>query len=143
MYVSNSAQALYRSIQKIGNGATVENDTTAIQPSDNQETESIKKYDFTNMTRGQLRETVNNLIKNGEMSLDESSSLVLMMGPKITVSGNSIDASDEKVDAFALLKQSIEFNQSIGNSAAVMYDNKALSALERFQGKTSGINIVA
>jgi hypothetical protein len=143
MYVSNSAQAQYTSIQKIGNATTVENDTTAMQLSDNQEAEGIKKYDFTNMTRGQLHETVNNLIKNGEMSLDESSSLVLMMGPKITVSGNSIDASDEKVDAFSLLKQSIAFNQSIGNTSGIIYDNKALSALERFQGKTSGINIVA
>lgn len=143
MNVSNSTQALYTSQYKISNATTTVNYTNAMEPSDNQKSDGIKQYDFTNMTRGQLRETVNNLIKNGEMSLDESSSLVFMMGPKLTESGNLIDASNEKVDAFALLKQSIAYNQSIGNSAAAFYDNNALNALERFQGKLSGINIIA
>jgi len=147
MYISNSMQTPYTSIQKYGSSSTAYNDTAITQTSssisNNQENSGVTKYDFTNMTKGQLRETVNNLIKNGEMSLDESSPLVLMMGPKLMVSGNSIDSSDEKVDAFALLKQSIAFNQSIGNTSGIIYDNKALSALERLQDKASRINIIA
>lgn len=51
--------------------------------------------------------------------------------------------SGQKVNVFEILKQSIEFNQYIGNVSGIEYDTKALNALMRFQDKSFGVNITA
>lgn len=77
------------------------------------------------------------------MDLDESSSLVFLMGPKIAVNGDisTNSSSNEIINVFDELRKSIEFNQSIGNTSGTLYDTKALNALNRLQGKTSSINL--
>lgn len=117
-------------------------------PNSEQTSGEITSHDFTNMTPKQLLETVNTLIKTGKMSLDESSSLVPIMGAaaplgKIAVDGGSPYAPDKPIDVLAMLQQSIAFNKSVGNSAGVLYDEKAYSALHKLQGTVSGINISA
>ena len=74
------------------------------------------------------------------MSLDESSSLVLLMGPKIGTDGSNIDVSDEKVDVFSMLQQSLAYNNYTKNTAGSIYDTKALDALTKLQGKYTGID---
>ena len=139
MYVNNlTTLASYTGVQ-----STYKKDNTQ-NPSLTDESSGIKNFDFTQISRGDLLQTVNNLIKNGEMDLDESSSLVLLMGPKISVNGDfAPNSSNEIINVFDMLKQSISFNQSIGNTSGMVYDTKAFDALKRLQGSTSGINIVA
>lgn len=150
MYISSSTQTLYySSMQQTGSTPTVYNDTTSTQLSsavtNNQTSDGVTKYDFTNMTKSQMRETVNKLIKSGQMTLDESSSLVGIMGdlPQVSADGTyyTPDTSNQKIDFIAALKQSIDFNQSIGNISGITYDNKALTALEKLQSKASSINL--
>lgn len=142
MYISNTIQSTYSSIQKTNNATSgyVVKDTQPTVSSD-QNSGGISKYDFSNMTRGEMLSTVNSLIKSGQMSLDESSSLVPMMGPQLSVNGTLTDMQNQKFDFIGALKQSISFNQSIGNTAGIKYDNMALSALEKLQGNPSHINI--
>jgi len=39
------------------------------------------RYDFSNMTPAQMRDAVNRMIRGGELSLDETSSLLCIMAP--------------------------------------------------------------
>ena len=125
-------------IQKSQNGSVATPQTES--SSTGQSVDGVKKYDFTNISRGELLNTVNGLIKSGQMSLDESSSLVLLMGPKIGTDGSNIDVSDEKVDVFSMLQQSLAYNNYTKNTAGSIYDTKALDALTKLQGKYTGID---
>lgn len=106
----------------------------------NHDNGGIKIYDFQNISRTEFRTIINDLIKTGQMSLDESSSLVMAMD-----SGNIGEAptqnSEQKVNVFEILKQSMEFNRYIGNVSGIEYDSKAHKALQRFQDKTIGIDM--
>lgn len=143
MYVSDAKNTGYTTASNNTQRKRVEEDITSsveVKPS---EQSGVSTYDFTHMTRGNMLETVNQLIKSGQMNLDEASSLVFLMGPKMTASGEFVDASNEPVDFIASLKNSLAYNQSIGNSSAIFYDTKALDALERLQGKNSKIDLTA
>ena len=112
------------------------NDPTALT-NDN---DGIKRYDFQNISRTEFRTIINDLITTGQMSLDESSSLVMAME-----SGNIGEVptqnSEQKVNVFELLKQSMDFNQYIGNISGIEYDTKAFNALMRFQDKSFGVDM--
>lgn len=138
MYVTNSqSNSIYNTIQ-----SSVPKETNSTENVSNN-TSSVKKYDFTQISRSDLLQNINSLIKNGAMDLDESSSLVFLMGPKIAVNGDisTNSSSNEIINVFDELRKSIEFNQSIGNTSGTFYDTKALNALNRLQGKTSSINL--
>lgn len=139
MYVNNANSIMpYYSTQSINKNDNSQNLTQT------NESNKTKKFDFTQISRGDLLQTVNNLIKNGEMDLDQSSSLMPLMGPKINTNGNFVsNSSNEILNVFDMLKQSISFNQSIGNTSGVLYDTKAFDALKELQGSTSGINLLA
>ena len=144
MNISQTSSYLYASsLQKTANSSNAVSSNSPQSSSSDGVDGKIKKYDFANISRGELLDTVNNLIKSGQMSLDESSSLVLMMGPKIGLDGSNIDASSEKVDVFSMLNQSIAFNNSIGNTAASAYDTKALNFLQKLQGNIFGLDLKA
>lgn len=144
MNVSQTNSYLYASsLQKTANSSSAASSNNPEILTSNGIDNGVKKYDFTNITRGELLNTVNNLIKSGQMSLDESTPLVMFMGPKIGLDGSNIDASSEKVDVFSALKQSIAFNNSIGNTTASTYDTKALNFLQKLQGNIFGLDIKA
>lgn len=113
-------------------------DQQAASQTNSTSAKSTSNYDFTNMSPKQMLGAVNDLIKSGKMSLDESSSLVGMMGNsqliKATNASSTADISNQPVDFIAKLKQLIAFDQSINNTAGIEYANKALSALERLHG---------
>lgn len=96
-------------------------------------------YDFRNITPNNMLIAVNGLIKSGQMTVDESSSLVRFLIPDSTVptnTSNSInsDSLDPPVNFYAKLGQMIAFNKYIHNESAVVYGQKALAVLDRFQG---------
>lgn len=95
--------------------------------------------DFSNIAPKQMLNTINSLIKNGQMSLDESSSLIVMLpiSPlSKAVSGlDDNEIANKPINFFTGLQQMITFNESIHNDNAVIYAKKALAALERLQGK--------
>lgn len=144
MNVSQTNSYLYASSpQKTANNSNAaSSNNSEVSTSDGADS-GVKKYDFTNISRGELLNTVNNLIKSGQMSLDESTPLVLLMGPKIGLDGSNIDASSEKVDVFSMLKQSIAFNNSIGNTTASAYDTRTLNFLQKLQGNIFGLDTKA
>lgn len=106
----------------------------------NNENEGIKRYDFQNISRTEFRTIINDLIKAGQMSLDESSSLVMAMDSG-NISEASTQNSEHKVNVFEILQQSMEFNRYIGNVSGIEYDTKALNALMKLQDKTFGLDM--
>lgn len=138
MYVTSSRSTLiYTGIENTSYKNAVSNTNVSNDSS------GTKKFDFTQISRGDLLQSVNSLIKSGEMDLDESSSLVLLMGPKLNINGeiSQNTSSNEIINVFDELNKSIAFNQSIGNDAGTLYDKKALNALMHLQGKTSSIDL--
>lgn len=106
----------------------------------NNDNDGIKRYDFQNISRTEFRTIINDLITTGQMSLDESSSLVMAMDSG-NISGASSQNSEHKVNVFEILKQSMEFNRHISNVSGVEYDTKALNTLMKLQDKTFGIDM--
>lgn len=89
-------------------------------------------YDFTNMSPNDILPTINSLIKSGQMSLDESSHLLLLV-PISRGSSAAPATLNQKVNLFSALEDLMVFHKSIKNDGAVMYDQKAISALKRIQ----------
>jgi hypothetical protein len=99
---------------------------------------STQNYDFSDMTPKQMLATVNNLIKNGKMTVDESSSLVGLMpipdALRIANHESPRDESNTPVDFISRLKQEISYDQYSHNASGVGYGDKALDALSRIMG---------
>jgi hypothetical protein len=91
-------------------------------------------YDFTNIAPNDMLNTINSLIKNGKMSLDESSSLLAFVPPtELNAAMGKSGITNQPINLFSSLEKMIAFNKSIHNDAGVTYAQKALSALERLQ----------
>ncbi len=103
-------------------------------------TESAKSdetYDFSNMSPQHLLQTVNDLIKAGKMTVDESSSLIGLIPIAINNAQNDGQVSAAyyaPTNIFEKLQQAMAYDEYSHNEQAVIYDRKALAALERFQG---------
>lgn len=114
-------------------------------PSASSAAPTTSTFDFTNMTRSELRDTVNALIKSGRMTLDESTGLVGIMGPAITTSGAAASSSydQQRVDAFAMLRMGIDGAKSRNEDRSAASYSLALNALQRLQGTPSGVDLRA
>lgn len=89
-------------------------------------------YDFTNISPNDILPTINSLIQSGHMSLDESSHLLLLV-PISLEGGSSPTTLKQGMNLFSALENWMAFHKSIHNDAAVIYAEKALSALRRIQ----------
>ena len=107
----------------------------------------FEKFDFTNMTPKALHETVNSLIRSGQMDLDESSSLLGFMAPsalsKVSYDGNAPASSNQSMNVFSKIQEGIEGALSRNEQKNVESLQRAADALLRFQGQISRVNIQA
>ena len=153
-YGATSVSAIYPTTNsKTGNGltgssSTVNTDSTSVNISaeaqtlfaasqTNSTSSSGGTYDFTNMTKSQMRSAVNDLIKSGKMSLDESSALVPMMADSTftTVSGSSSGPqADTPINFVSILQNGIAGAVSRGDSANAAFLTTGLDALQKLQG---------
>jgi len=102
--------------------------------------------DFTNMTPRQLQGTMNDLIKSGKMSLDDSSALVGMVPTalsKVNYDGQAPAAYEQPSNIIARIQDGIEGAKSRGDSANVDSLTKALGALQKLQGSVIGVDLRA
>ena len=94
-------------------------------------------YDFTAVTRQQLRDLVNDLIKSGRMSLEASSPLVGMMGPQLRADGSgrmSEADSTRPMNVFTQLQAGTEGAYWRGDQENAKRLIETLGALKRLQG---------
>lgn len=96
---------------------------------------SNNTYDFRHISPERLLKEINTLITRGQLSLDETSSLIGIL--PIALDGGPPPAEYyQPTDFFSLLERSMNFNKYTRNDTAVVYDQMALSALSRLQGTT-------
>lgn len=110
----------------------------------------ISTYDFSSMSPSQMRSTVNDLIRSGKMTLDESGPLLGMMGsPASRWAGSGSPPAEayrmdnEPIDAFATLRAGLTGAQSRRDSRNVEALGQTLDALLRLQGTTASVDIRA
>lgn len=96
--------------------------------------EAGNTLDFSNIRPNDILETVNDLIKSGQMSLDESSALLELVPPRIRALPNATAGSNEPINMFTRLEAMLAYNKSEHNDAAAIYDQKAIDALRHLQG---------
>ena len=93
-------------------------------------------YDFSNMSPQQLLQTMNKLITSGKMSLDESSSLVGLIPTalsKANFDGQPPAEYYKPANIFSKLEEAIAYDKHNHNETGVLYGQKAIAALQRFQ----------
>lgn len=95
---------------------------------------SAGKIDFTNITPKELRETVNDLIKNGKMTLDESGSLLLLMMRDISpVNQGTEESKNQPMNVMAILRDGISDALSRNDQRTAYYAQLSIDALQRSQ----------
>ncbi|HBR52453.1 MAG TPA: hypothetical protein DEA71_20540 [Nitrospira sp.] len=92
-------------------------------------------YDFSYMAPQRLLQVINDEIKNGTLTLDESSSMLLLI--PLSFTGGPPPDYDMPTNLFSRMEQWLKFDESIHNDRSVVYDKMALSALRRLQGTLS------
>lgn len=113
--------------------------TAPLQPA---ATNATTTFDFTQTTPRKMLEIVNSLIKSGQVTLDETSSLVPFMGDTALVQGQGEAGwADKPVNYFDILAQVAEYSRYSHNQPAGAYAEKAIAMLNRFQGQLSGVNL--
>jgi hypothetical protein len=102
-----------------------------------EETKRSGTYDFTNMTPQQMQQAMNDLIRLGKLSLDDSSQLIGLIPTalaKVQYDGQPPAAYYQPTNFLASLALGIEGEKSRNDTENVERITKALNALERLQG---------
>ena len=96
-----------------------------------------RKYDFTRMSPDQLLKTVNGLIQSGDLTLDDTGSLLGMMGSspldKVNYDGLPMEGGDIPFNVFARIQDAIDGARSRNESNSVASLQQAAKALMAFQ----------
>jgi hypothetical protein len=112
----------------------------------------IGRYDFSSMSPTQMRDTVNRLIRSGDLNLDETGSLLSIMAPplaRLRVDGTQVSATEAEqidntpVDAFARLREGVAGARWRNDSASEAALTRTIAALQRVQGMVSSVDIRA
>lgn len=116
--------------------ATTTADTTTISKAARdrarEETLGGPTYDFSSMSPNDILPTINSLIKSGQMSLDESDSLILLV--PISLGSDPVPAVlSQKINLFSALEDWLSFHKYLHNDVAAEADQRAISALRRIQ----------
>lgn len=140
VYSAQAHNSNSRIYQPNSNNATISSNTTAAGLT------VSGSLDFTYMTPRQLQGTMNDLIKSGKMSLDDSSALVGMVPTalsKVNYDGQAPAAYEQPSNIIARIQDGIEGAKSRGDSANVDSLTKALGALQKLQGSVIGVDLRA
>ncbi|HMO46219.1 MAG TPA: hypothetical protein PKB14_09335 [Rubrivivax sp.] len=106
------------------------------------ETPAVKQADFTNMTRREMFDWMNDQIRSGEMSLDESSPF-LGMTMKISVAtGQPVDISTDatRINFIEKAHLGIEAARSRNDPDLAQRLRTAIEVMRRQQGQALGID---
>ncbi|MDO8978869.1 MAG: hypothetical protein Q7V17_06530 [Afipia sp.] len=105
----------------------------------------IIKTDFTGMTRQQLSDWMNDQIRSGAMSLDESTAF---LGMTLRIDAQTMQPVDMASDTMPVdfvdkAKQGIAGALSRGDRDGAAQLQAALATMQRYQGQVTGVDIRA
>ncbi|CAM5372005.1 putative protein OS=Afipia felis OX=1035 GN=NCTC12722_01926 PE=4 SV=1 [Afipia felis] len=153
MQVQSSPSSLaLAALASAGRSAPAGQDMPSAQAETGGAVSRTTRYDFSNMTPAQMRDAVNRMIRSGELSLDETGSLLSMMAPpsaRLKAGGTPVPTAEAEridntpVDAFAQLHEGIAGARWRNDSAAEAALSRTIAALLRVQGTLSSVDILA
>ncbi|WP_146056780.1 hypothetical protein [Chromobacterium alticapitis] len=108
--------------------------------------ETSNSYDFTNMSPNKIVSTMNNLIKNGKLSFDDSGPLLALIPPNLpneTFTQNLPNTYDQPINVLTSLQTLIDGDKYRGNFKSAQQAEKTLQLIQSFQNKTKNIDTLA
>lgn len=100
------------------------------------DTRDAERYDFTHMSRNELLEKVNGLIRTGDLALDDTTSLLGMMGSspllKVNYDGKPVEGGDVPMNVFTRIREGIEGARSRNETDSIAGLQRAAEALMKF-----------
>lgn len=97
------------------------------------------QIDFTKMSNIEMFNWMNNQVRNGEMSLDESFPFMAMT-IRIPVSGNVTELTHEKINFIEKIRDGIAGARSRNDENTLKMLEKAMAVIQRFQGRAIGVD---
>lgn len=101
----------------------------------------IEQTDFTSMTRRELFDWMNGKIRGGELSLDDSSGLLGMSMSMPVAGGAGLPDNTQKLDFAALAGKGLSAALGRGDKDGATALRTALSVMNAYQGRVSGVDI--
>ncbi len=101
--------------------------------------------DFRNMTRQEMFDWMNDQIRNGKMSLDESSPFLGMTVKLSATTGQPVDMTTdtERFNFFEKARNGIEFARSRFDYDSAERLQTAIQTMERLQKNLMGVDLIA
>jgi hypothetical protein len=100
-----------------------------------------KTYDFTNITPERLLDVMNSLIREGKMTLDESSALMRMIPSPKMPELFAPNAFTRPINVFEKLKQGLAFAEYRHDENAKHFYQLTLDAVQKLQGTPKGVDV--
>lgn len=144
-YLYQNGQTVSATAASSNSLASAPGDTPVESAATNALSSGIIKSDFTGMTRQQLFDWMNNQIRSGAMSLDDSTSFLGMVLKVDAATGQPVDmAADSTLVNFVdRATQGIAGALSRGDQDGAARLQAALAAMQRYQGQVTGVDIRA
>jgi len=144
MRIATDTSYLYaNSLTRSSQAGTARTSATEATASSDNAGGGVKRADFSNMTRKELADWVNGMIKSGQMSLDESTTFVSMTLkiPVDAVQGQSIALDDqEKVNFLAKAQQGIGGALERHDDRLLAELQSAIRTMRQHQGDAVGVD---
>lgn len=140
----------YFHINQQTNSLATSNSTTALAATLNtvntskSEVDETKQADFSDMTNKEMRSWVNDQIRNGEISLDDSRGFMAMsmkipVNPSASYELMAINDS-ERFNFIQKAREGVQAALSRNDKETLKMLDSAISIMEKHQGKTVGID---
>lgn len=145
-YLYQNGQAASATAASSKSLATAPGNTPSVESAaTNALSSGIIKTDFTGMTRQQMFDWMNNQIRCGAMSLDDSTSFLGMVLKIDAVTGQPVDMTSDStlVNFIDRATQGIAGALSRGDQDGAARLHSALVTMQRYQGQVTGVDISA
>ncbi|AWB07004.1 hypothetical protein A6A40_18115 (plasmid) [Azospirillum humicireducens] len=116
---------------------------TASGKSDRSADAAAAKPDFTHMTHKGIFDWMNEKIRSGEMSFDESTTYVSMSVSNIAGSDRLTLDNERQVDFLQRTKDGMDWAQKLGNADLYKRLSTALKTMQDYQDKPDGLSLKA
>lgn len=115
--------------------ATQENSQQSTPPYSQPASPATPSYDFTHMSLSELRTTINDMIKKGQLSFDDSTALVTLAIPPMQVnqSEQAPENSNQPINILSSLQTLIDGNKYRGQYKNAQATEKTLKIIELYQ----------
>jgi len=118
--------------------------TATSSVTDTENSSQVKKLDFTNMTRKDMWDWMNEQIRNGSMSLDESS---ILLGQCCTIKADGeiipLESDHERINFLQSVREGIDGALSLNETKSAARLKNALDLMLRQQGLATALDIKA